>query len=209
MNYTLLNFPKIISKILPFAFFFSFSYVIAKYELNNELIIFWNFGVNKITFVNLFLIFSVLLLFFQIVLTAFVVPNSQTLARSIVRTAEYNFVDHFIKVKKFNAAVNDLTIYTESKEIPEKYLNSSAKKLKNKRKLKFFKKYLKYPLNDKIDENMIAAIIIPDKDIIPGSMKLKPAYVVFDNYELILKWNRSLRFALAVCTLKDKFKNEI
>ena len=96
-----------------------------------------------------------------------------------------------------------------NKEIPEKYLNSSAKKLKNKRKLKFFKKYLKYPLNDKIDENMIAAIIIPDKDIIPGSMKLKPAYVVFDNYELILKWNRSLRFALAVCTLKDKFKNEI
>ena len=48
LNYTLLNFPKIISKILPFAFFFSFSYVIAKYELNNELIIFWNFGVNKI-----------------------------------------------------------------------------------------------------------------------------------------------------------------
>ena len=127
-NYTLLNFPKIISKILPFAFFFSFSYVIAKYELNNELIIFWNFGVNKITFVNLFLIFSVLLLFFQIVLTAFVVPNSQTLARSIVRTAEYNFVDHFIKVKKFNAAVNDLTIYTESKDKSGVYNNIYIKK---------------------------------------------------------------------------------
>ena len=128
LNYTLLNFPKIISKILPFAFFFSFSYVIAKYELNNELIIFWNFGVNKITFVNLFLIFSVLLLFFQIVLTAFVVPNSQTLARSIVRTAEYNFVDHFIKVKKFNAAVNDLTIYTESKDKSGVYNNIYIKK---------------------------------------------------------------------------------
>ena len=56
---------------------------------------------------------------------------------------------------------------------------------------------------------MTAAIITPDKDIIPGSKKLKPAYLVFNNYELILKWNRSLRFALAVCTLKDKFKNEI
>ena len=43
-------------------------------------------------------------------------PNSQTLARSIVRTADYNFVDHFIKIKKFNAAVNNLTIYTESKD---------------------------------------------------------------------------------------------
>ena len=56
---------------------------------------------------------------------------------------------------------------------------------------------------------MNASIITPDKDIIPGSNTLKPAYLVFNNYELILKWNRSLRFALAVCTLKDKIKNEI
>ena len=53
------------------------------------------------------------------------------------------------------------------------------------------------------------AIITPDKDIIPGADTLNPAYVVFDNYEIILQWNRSLRFALAVCTLKDKFKNEL
>ena len=54
LYYSILNFPKIIIKILPFAFFFSFSYVIAKYELNNELLIYWNFGINKISFVNFF-----------------------------------------------------------------------------------------------------------------------------------------------------------
>ena len=48
-----------------------------------------------------------------------------------------------------------------------------------------------------------------DKDIIPNSETLSPAYIVFDNYEIILRWNRSLRFALAVCTLKDKFKSKI
>ena len=52
--YSFLNLPKIVSKILPFAFFFSFSYVIAKYETNNQLLIFWNFGVNKIKLVNFF-----------------------------------------------------------------------------------------------------------------------------------------------------------
>ena len=57
--------------------------------------------------------------------------------------------------------------------------------------------------------NTRVAIIIPDKDIIPGAQTFSPAYLVFDNYEKILKWNRSLRFALAVCTLKDNFKNEI
>ena len=94
-------------------------------------------------------------------------------------------------------------------EIPAKYLNSSAKKLINKKKVKFFKKYIKTIEKDNLNENMNAAIIIPDKDIIPGAKNLKPAYIVFHNYELILKWNRSLRFALAVCTLKNKFKNEI
>ena len=56
---------------------------------------------------------------------------------------------------------------------------------------------------------MDVAIITPDKDIIPNAENLSPAYVVFDNYEIILKWNRSLRFSLAVCTLKNKFKNEL
>ena len=96
------------------------------------------------------------------------------------------------------------------KNIPEKYLNISAKKIHNKKKLNFFKKYIinKTEL-DFLDDNLKVAIITPDKDIIPNAQTLKPAYVVFDNYEIILKWNRSLRFALAVCTLKNKFKNEI
>ena len=94
-------------------------------------------------------------------------------------------------------------------EIPSKYLNSSARKIVNKKKVKFFKKYLKSIEGHNLNENMTSAIIIPDKDIIPGAKNLKPAFIVFNNYEKILKWNRSLRFALAVCTLKDKFKNEI
>jgi len=64
-------------------------------------------------------------------------------------------------------------------------------------------------LNLNISKNINAAIIIPDKDIIPGSENFSPAYIIFDNYEKILNWNRSLRFALAVCTLKENFRNEI
>ncbi len=93
--------------------------------------------------------------------------------------------------------------------IPKKYLNSSAQNIKNKRKIKFLKKYIVNFNNLNIEENYTAAIIIPDKDIIPGAETLSPAYVVFENYEKILNWNRSLRFALAVCTLKERFNNEI
>ena len=62
---------------------------------------------------------------------------------------------------------------------------------------------------DKDLDDLNVAIITPDKDIIPDAENLKPAYVVFDNYEIILQWNRSLRFSLAVCTLKDKFRDEL
>ena len=92
--------------------------------------------------------------------------------------------------------------------VPKKYLNVSAKKLNNKNKINFFSKFIEnYKELDLTKENFLSAIITPDKDIIPDAQTLDPAYVVFDNYEVILKWNRSLRFGLAVCTLKDKFKN--
>ena len=95
------------------------------------------------------------------------------------------------------------------KNIPKKYLNTSAKKIKNKKKLRYFKKYINNFENINVDDNLLVGVITPDKDIVENSKLLEPAYLVFNNYELILKWNRSLRFALAVCTLKDKFKNEL
>ena len=97
-----------------------------------------------------------------------------------------------------------------SNEVPKKYLNVSAKKLHDKKKLEYLRKYITNDdILDKRFNNLTAALITPDKDIIPEAENLSPAYVVFNNYEIILKWNRSLRFSLAVCTLKDKFRNEL
>jgi membrane-bound lytic murein transglycosylase B len=97
-----------------------------------------------------------------------------------------------------------------SKKIPKKYLNVSAKNIHDKKKLQYFRKYIKDNSSiSKEFDNYLVAIITPDKDIIPDSENYAPAYVVFNNYEVILKWNRSLRFSLAVCTLKDKFKNDL
>tara|TARA_B100000795_G_scaffold83700_1_gene60763 strand:+ start:975 stop:1973 length:999 start_codon:yes stop_codon:yes gene_type:complete len=98
---------------------------------------------------------------------------------------------------------------TLSKNTPKKLLNTSAKGLHNKIKFKNLKKYILENKDFDINDNLIGAIITPDKDIVPDSKNLKPAFIVFENYEKILQWNRSLRFALAVCTLKDKFENAL
>jgi len=133
-----------------------------------------------------------------------------------------NYIDLKNSYDSFASAANYLNNMGWDKESPcyykielddnisEKYLNSSAKKLVNKKKIRYFKKYIKNKeVLNSLNENLKVAIITPDKDIIPDAKTLSPAYIVFDNYEIILRWNRSLRFALAVCTLKEKINNEL
>ena len=132
INYSLLNFPKILSKVLPFVFFFSFFYIISKYELNNELIIFWNFGVNKFQLINFLFKFSIFLTLLQILLSAFIVPKSLDTARSFLRSSSVNFLENFIKEKKFNDTIKGVTIYSDSKDDNGNLKNIYLKKDDNK-----------------------------------------------------------------------------
>jgi len=115
-KYTLLSFPKIISKLIPFVIFFSIFYVISKYEINNELMILWNIGINKIEFVNFFLKFSFIILITQLFLTIYLVPASLEESRSIIRDSEINIEEGFFKSKKFNDTIKGLIIYVEEKD---------------------------------------------------------------------------------------------
>ena len=131
IKYSLLNFPKIISKILPFALFFSFSYILTKYEFNNELMIFWNFGVEKIHLVNFFIKFSIFITILQLFLTTFTVPETKNLSRSLIRTSNVDFFESFIKPKKFNDNVKGLTIYVQEKNEDGDLKNIFLKKEEN------------------------------------------------------------------------------
>ena len=128
LGYSLLNFPKIIGKIFPFAFFFSFAYIISKYELNNELLIFWNFGISKIRLINFFFKVSILLTFIQILLNAYLIPKAQILAKSVLRSSNVNIFENFIKTKNFNDTIKGLTIYIESKNKDDELNNIYLKK---------------------------------------------------------------------------------
>ena len=116
INYSLLNFPKIISRLFPFILFFSVYFILIKYEANNELIIFWNFGEDKIKFVNFIIKISFVLFLFQILLTSLIVPKSQDQARSFLRNSNVNFLGNFIKPKRFNDTIKGVTIYSENKD---------------------------------------------------------------------------------------------
>ena len=128
LNYTLLNYPKIISRILPFALFFSFSYTLIKYENNNELIIFWNHGISKINIINFFFWVSTLIMLIQIILVSIIVPKSQEIARSELRSSDVDYFEGLIKPKKFNDTIKGLTIFAEEKNIDGEFKNIYIKK---------------------------------------------------------------------------------
>ena len=114
-KYTLLSFPKIISRIFPFAIFLAFSYILLKYENKNELVIFWNFGIKKINFINFFIKFSLWFVLVSLLLNALITPFTQDKARSFIRSSNLDFFESILKPKKFIGVIGNLTIYFDEK----------------------------------------------------------------------------------------------
>ena len=114
--YTLLNLPKMFSKLLPFIIFISTFYIITIYEKNNELIIFWTYGISKIYFINIIFKFSILFVFLQIFFSTFILPLTQSKAKSFLKSSNVNFFPQLLKEKKFIDTVNNLTFFIDSKD---------------------------------------------------------------------------------------------
>jgi len=128
INYSLLNFPKILSRLYPFVLFFSIFHITSKFEYNNELLILWNFGVNKIELINFIFRFSLILMTVQIIFSSLIIPKSQDLARSFLRSSTVNFFGNFIKPQRFNDTIKDVTIYSERKDNEGNLFNLYLKK---------------------------------------------------------------------------------
>ena len=115
-SYTILSLPKIFNKILPFIIFVSTFYIITVYEKNNELVIFWTYGISKIKFINIIFQFSIFFIVLKIFLSVFLVPLTQEKARSFIKTSSIDFFPQLLKEKKFIDTVSDLTIFIDSKK---------------------------------------------------------------------------------------------
>tara|TARA_B100000902_G_C27302653_1_gene913724 strand:+ start:28 stop:1161 length:1134 start_codon:yes stop_codon:yes gene_type:complete len=153
IKYSLLSLPKIINKIYPFALFFSLFYVTTKYEISNELIIFWNFGVHKIELINFIVKVSIIFMIIQILLASLIVPSTQDMARSFLRTSSINFFGNFIKPQRFNDTIKNVTIYSEKKDLNGNLYNLYLKKETDVENFQityakkgFFKEINKFPI---------------------------------------------------------------
>tara|TARA_Y100000590_G_scaffold357316_1_gene412067 strand:+ start:468 stop:1604 length:1137 start_codon:yes stop_codon:yes gene_type:complete len=121
--YTILNLPKIFSRILPVVFFISLFYTIIKYEENNELKIFWLNGINKIKFLNVIIKYSLLFFVLQIFLSTLIIPIFQGKARMFLKNSSLDFFPSLLQEKKFIDTVDKLTIFIDKKNSLNNFQN--------------------------------------------------------------------------------------
>ncbi len=111
--YSLLNIPKIFSKLLVFAYFLSLYVIISRYEDNNEILVFWMNGIKKISFINFIFKVSFTFVLLQIILNTLIVPYSQNLAQNYLKNSSIDFFPKLIQEKKFSKVMNNLNIFVE------------------------------------------------------------------------------------------------
>ena len=123
LSYSLLILPKMLTKLIPFSFFISAILTISKLEKDNELIILWTSGLNKIHIVNLIFRISLLIMIIQLFMSCFITPKTLNISRTLLKNSELQFIPSLLKEKKFNDAVEGLTIFVEEKNIDKEYKN--------------------------------------------------------------------------------------
>jgi len=115
LNYSLLNIPKILTKFIPLSFLLALVLTILKFDSENELILLWTSGLNKIKIINFFLKIALIVTLIQLFLATFINPNVLNYSRSLIKASDLSLISGIIKTNEFNDAVEGLTIYVEEK----------------------------------------------------------------------------------------------
>ena len=115
LYYSLLTIPKVLTKLIPLSFLIATILTILKLEKDNELMLLWTSGLNKIYVVHLFLRISFIIMFIQIFMSTFINPETLNISRHLIKNSELQFIPSLLKEKKFNDTVEGLTIFVDKK----------------------------------------------------------------------------------------------
>ena len=121
--YSIFTLSKVLTKLIPFCFMLAMILTIIKLEKDNEAIIIWTAGLNKIYIVKLIFKISIIIMLAQLFFTSLVNPTMLGLSRNVIKNSEMQFVPTLMKEKQFNDSVEGLTIFIEEKIQNGKYKN--------------------------------------------------------------------------------------
>ena len=116
LNYSLLIIPKILTKFIPLSFLIALFLTILKFEGENEFLILWTSGMNKMKVVNFFFKVSIMVTILQLIFASLINPQFLNHSRSLIKSSNLDYVSTMVKSKQFNDTIEGLTIYVEEKK---------------------------------------------------------------------------------------------
>ena len=182
--YTLLNFPKIFSKLFLISLFISLFYTVLKYEDNNEISIYWSIGISKFQFINKVLMFSLIFIFIQLVLTSYVSPKTQSIGKSFIRMSNIDFFPSLIKEKTFIDTLSNLTIYVDEQSKDKKNFNNILIKDQGKTNEEF--QIIIANKGSIVKKNNINFLILKNGEVFTTNNQKDFSNFKFQNFELNL-----------------------
>lgn len=114
--YSALNIFGFSPKFIPLSFLISLIIFLIKHDQDGELIILWTSGVKKISFVNLFLFFSILVILIYLIFSVFLTPLALNKSRELLSADKYNSLLPTIKKQIFSDSFKNFTFFVEEKK---------------------------------------------------------------------------------------------
>mgnify|MGYP001462155913 FL=1 len=132
-QYSFLNLFGILTKFIPLAFLISLLIFIIKQIQENEFLILWVSGVQKLKIINLFCFVSFLVLIFYLTFSTFLTPMALNKSRLLLGKDGFNSFLPTIRVQQFSDSFQGFTFLVEKKvgnEIKNIFIHDEANILK-------------------------------------------------------------------------------
>ena len=123
LQYSILNITTIITRFIPLAFLLSLTISIIKFERQQELLILWTSGLNKIKITNIFILIAFFVTVLQIVLSFFVNPFLLNKSRALLSNTDSLQINSVLKSNDFSDSFEDITFYIEDKSVNNELIN--------------------------------------------------------------------------------------
>ena len=122
-KYSLLYISSILTRLIPLSFLLSIIISIAKFERQQELLILWTIGVNKIKIANIFFLIGFLIALFQILLSLIINPFTLSKSRAMLRETESKQINSVLKTNDFSDTFKGITFYIDKKNKKNELIN--------------------------------------------------------------------------------------
>ena len=121
--YSLLTLSKVVTKLIPFCFLIATVLTVSKLEKDNELMVLWTSGLNKIHVANFLFTISLLVMLVQLLFTTAINPSLLYSSRMLLKNSELQFIPSLLKERQFNDTVEGLTIFVDKKDDNQTFKN--------------------------------------------------------------------------------------